>query len=103
MLVNQIDPLLDGGVDRAVFAAGDVGDTRGVAAQAFADVHGFWCQLILRVACLCVHLALRWGWRGGEREKSSFYFVCTAWSCSFSNHHQVAVLDRKLNSQHIYG
>lgn len=79
MLVNAVDPLLDGGVDHAVFAACDVGDARGVAAQAFAELHGFWGQLILGVACLWVHLALqRRGWG------SLFRFVCTAWSCSFS-------------------
>lgn len=59
LLVDSVDPLLDGGVDGAIPTTRDLRDARGFAAQPPAELHGLWRQLILRVARLCVHLALR--------------------------------------------
>lgn len=57
-LVDASDALLDGGVDQAVPAAGDVGDTRAAAAQLTAILERLGGQLVFWGARLGVHLTL---------------------------------------------
>lgn len=61
LLVDPVDPLLDGGVHRSVAAARHLGDACGVAAQLPAELHGGWRQLVLGVAGVAVDLTLHGG------------------------------------------
>lgn len=53
-LVDGVDSLLDGGVDRFVLAARDLRDSCGVAAQLPAELDGFRRQFVLWVSRLHV-------------------------------------------------
>lgn len=58
LLVDSVDAVLDGGVDRPVPASCDLRDACGVAAEPLAEVHGLRGQLVLWITCVRVHLAL---------------------------------------------
>lgn len=58
-LVDCVDSLLDGGVDGPVFSTRDLGDSRGVAAHLPAELDSVWCELVLGVTGVRVHLTLR--------------------------------------------
>lgn len=58
-LVDCRNPLLDGRVDRLVFAADDFGDFGGLAAQFLAVLHSLWSEIVSWLSRFDIDIALQ--------------------------------------------